>query len=210
MTTLSRPGIYIIGDSISLQYGPYLEEYLKGKIAYSRKEGREEAMLDLDRPAGANGGDSGMVLDFLQQMKAQDGIQADILVVNCGLHDIKVEAATGIRQVSIENYAGNLEAILQLADEMGKPFIWIRTTPCDEKVHNREGMEIHRFAADCDAYNAVADQIMTQHRIPMIDLHNFTLELGEDLYCDHVHFHEHIREKQAQLIADWLLDHLGR
>ena len=40
--------IYIIGDSISIQYGPHLEGYLKGVMAYSRKEGVDEALLNLD------------------------------------------------------------------------------------------------------------------------------------------------------------------
>ena len=28
-------------------------------------------------------------------------------------------------------------------------------------------------------------------------------------FCDHVHFHEHIREKQGRFIADWVTSHLG-
>jgi hypothetical protein len=58
--------IYVLGDSISMQYGPSLEAYLEGVISYSRKEGEEEALLNLDNPRGANGGDSGMVLTFLK------------------------------------------------------------------------------------------------------------------------------------------------
>ena len=41
--------VYIIGDSISIQYGPYLEAALHGVMAYARKEGEEEAPnLDKD------------------------------------------------------------------------------------------------------------------------------------------------------------------
>ncbi|NLF38107.1 SGNH/GDSL hydrolase family protein, partial [bacterium] len=81
--------IYILGDSISLHYGPYLKEYVRGVFAYARKEGDEEAMLNLDKPQGANGGDSSMVLAFLEGKAAHGGIKADYLLVNCGLHDIK-------------------------------------------------------------------------------------------------------------------------
>jgi hypothetical protein len=38
----------------------------------------------------------------------------------------------------------------------------------------------------------------------VIDLHSFTANLGPDLYIDHVHFPESIREKQAAYIAGWL------
>ena len=197
--------IYIIGDSISIQYGPYLQAYLAGTIEYARKGGEEEALLNLDRPQGANGGDSGMVLSFLRAKAESGGIDADLLLVNCGLHDIKTDPATGERQVPIEAYAQHLRAIVDLSARMKPRLVWIRTTPCDEAVHNHAGMSFHRFAADCDAYNHVADQIMAESGVPVIDLHGFTRSLGADLYCDHVHFHEHIREKQAAYIAGWLV-----
>ena len=41
--------------------------------------------------------------------------------------------------------------------------------------------------------------------IPAIDLHGFTASIGPELYCDHVHFHEPVREKQAAFIAGWLM-----
>ena len=57
---------------------------------------------------------------------------------------------------------------------------------------------------DCETYNAIADDTMRAFTIPSIDLFTFTGKLGPDLYVDHVHFHEHIREKQAAYIAGWL------
>jgi hypothetical protein len=65
-------------------------------------------------------------------------------------------------------------------------------------------MAFFRFAADGVAYNEAADAIMARAGIPAIDLYNFTLSLGPELYCDHVHFHEAIREKQGIYIAGWL------
>ncbi len=80
----------------------------------------------------------------------------------------------------------------------------MRTTPCDEQVHNTRSMQFHRYAADCAAYNAVADHIMVEAGVPVIDLYTFTCNLGPDLYCDHVHFPVPIREKQAAFLAGWL------
>jgi lysophospholipase L1-like esterase len=196
--------LYLIGDSISIHYGPYLQTHLAGTMEYSRKEGEAEALLNLDRPQGANGGDSSMVREYLSRTVESGGLEADLLLVNCGLHDIKTDVATGERQVSIDAYAENLKAIVELAAGTKCQLIWIRTTPCDEAVHNSAGMAFHRYSADCDAYNRVADRIMAECQVPMIDLHGFTLRLGEDLYCDHVHFQVPIREKQAAFIAGWL------
>lgn len=196
--------IYVLGDSISLHYGPYLKEYLNGIMEYSRKEGDEEAMLNLDKPQGSNGGDSSMVLSFLEAKAASGGIDADMLLLNCGLHDMKTDPATGKKQIPIENYEKNLKSILTVVAKMKLRPIWIRTTPCDEKIHNKQGMSFYRYAADCEAYNKVADQIMMEASIPSIDLYRFTLNLGPELYCDHVHFQENVRQKQAAFLAGWL------
>lgn len=197
--------VYVVGDSISIQYGPYLKQYLAGMMDYARKEGEAEALLNLDNPQGANGGDSAMVLSFLRAMAKSGGIDADVLLVNCGLHDIRRNLTNGEAQVSIQEYENNLRSIISVARDMRIPLVWMRTTPCDEKVHNRPGRcPFHRFAADCLAYNAAADRVMNAAGIPCIDLYAFTSNLGADIYCDHVHFHNHVREKQAAFIAGWL------
>jgi len=196
--------VYVLGDSISIGYGPYLEACLRGIMEYSRKEADEEASLNTDNPQGANGGDSSAVLSFLKQKALSGGVEADLLLVNCGLHDIRTDPRTGAKQIPIERYAKNLQAIIDTAAAMKTRLIWVRTTPCDEAVHNREGADFYRFAADCDDYNRTADAIMKEAGVPSIDLHTFTRNLGPDIYCDHVHFHDHVQEKQAAFIADWL------
>lgn len=201
--------VYVIGDSISIQYGPYLQRYLEGIMGYARKEGEEEALLNLDNPQGANGGDSSMVLSFLKGKVSSGGIDADLLLVNCGLHDIKTDPSTGAKQIPLVQYEKNLRAILQTVATLRSRFIWLKTTPCDETIHNRPGMTFHRFSADCIKYNLAADRIMHDAGVPSIDLYTFTLNLGHNLYCDHVHFHDHVREKQAAFIAGWLMAFTG-
>lgn len=196
--------IYVLGDSISIHYGPYLRTHLHNIMDYSRKEGEEDALLNPDNPQGANGGDSSMVLSFLNEKAKSGGIDADILLVNCGLHDIKTDPNTGARQVPISKYTENLRAIVQTVAGMKPDLVWVRTTPCDEAVHNNKEKGFYRFKADCLAYNQAADQVMKEAGVPSIDLYSFTLNMGPDLYCDHVHFHEHIRERQAAFIAGWL------
>ncbi len=201
--------IFVVGDSISIQYGPCLREYLRGFMDYARKQGEADALLNLDNPSGANGGDSSLVLAYLAAVKKAGGIDADYLLLNCGLHDIKINPATGEKQVSPAQYGRNLRAIVETVSGMKPALIWIRTTPCDEKVHNQPDKTFHRFAADGDAYNRIADRAMAEAGVPIVDLYTFTVNLGGDLYCDHVHFHRHIREKQAVFIAGWLTGHVS-
>lgn len=198
------PSVYVIGDSISLHYGPYLEKYIAGSFLYDRKSGEAEAMLNLDDPTGANGGDSSMVLRFLEAKLADPHFAPDAILLNCGLHDIKVDLASHQIQIPLDSYRTNLEKIIFIIRTRQLRPIWIRTTPVVDAVHNRGERKFHRFSKDNLAYNAVADEIMAHDRVPMIDLHSFTQNLGADIFCDHVHFPEHIREKQAAFIAGWL------
>lgn len=202
------PKLYVIGDSISIHYGPYLQSYLKGHMEYSRKEGFEEAFLNLDAPQGDSGGDSSAVLSFLKAKTRSGGIDADFLLLNCGLHDIKTDPRTGRKQVPLSQYEQNLRAIVKAVGNSRPKLLWIRTTLFDDAIHNRSGVGFYRYIADCIEYNRVADRVMEENGIPIIDLCAFTLDLGPDIYCDHVHFTEAVREKQAAYIARWLMERL--
>jgi hypothetical protein len=201
---MGLPRVFVIGDSISVQYGTYLERYLTGLFVYARKTDAEPGLHGLDVPQDANAGDSSQVLLYLRTVQEAGGIKADLLLLNCGLHDMRTDPTTGAKQVPLEQYVENLGEIVLLAQAMGPQLIWVRTTPCDENVHNTRDVGFHRFAADCRAYNEAADRVMADAGVESIDLCTFTLNQGRDLYCDHVHFHEHIRDKQAAYIAGWL------
>ena len=203
---MAHRNLYVVGDSISMQYGPYLEQYLRGVFNYARKTGNEAVPQEANPYRDANGGDSSMVLAFLQAMVAAEALLCDVLLVNCGLHDIKTAPQSGEKQVPIAEYKQNLRAIVELIAPHPMQLIWVRTTPCDERVHNVRSSNFYRFAADCNAYNAVADEVMAAANIPAIDLYTFTHALGDDLYCDHVHFHDYIRQLQAAFIAGWLMN----
>ena len=41
-----RDRVYVLGDSISMHYGPYLEAYLRGVMDYARKGGEEAAVRE--------------------------------------------------------------------------------------------------------------------------------------------------------------------
>jgi hypothetical protein len=144
------------------------------------------------------------VLAFLRAKAAAGGLAADLLLLNCGLHDIKTDPATGRKQVPLADYRRSLAAIVELRPRLCPALAWMRTTPADERVHNKPGMAFHRFAADVEAYNAAADAIMAGAGVPVVDLFAFTRNLGPDLFCDHVHFAEPVRRQQAAFLAGWL------
>jgi len=192
--------LHVVGDSISMHYGPFLERYLSGLLAYSRKEGIPG---DPQEPNGANGGDSSLVLRYLTACQ-QRGWHWNWMLLNCGLHDIKTDPLTGMKQISPETYRRNLGAIVALARSLAEHIVWVRTTPVVDAIHNTRQQQFHRFAADVDHYNAIADRIMAAQRIPTIDLFGFTQTLGDDLYVDHVHFAEQVQQLQAAYIAGFL------
>ena len=201
------PRLFVIGDSISIQYGPHLEKLCAGVFAYDRKRddaGAPPAAGNLDVPTGANGGDSDMVLAYLRHRRAHAPIPAGLLLLNCGLHDIKTDPATGTKQVPLARYRENLRAIPGEARAMRLCLAWVRTTPVIDEVHNKPGMAFHRFARDVADYNAAADTLMAAAGVPVIDLHAFTEPFLPGAFCDHVHFTEDVRERQAAFLFDAL------
>lgn len=202
---LSLPSVFVIGDSISIQYGPFLEQYLQGFWEYDRKRDDGQSSANMDNPAGANGGDSGMVLDYVK-IKLQDPVfKPDVLLLNCGLHDIKTPVGTTKKQVFLETYKSNLVQIFDLLTSRGIKLIWVRTTPVDDEQHNSRQQSFHRFAADLEAYNEAADAIFQSREVPIIDLYQFTKNLGDDIFIDHVHYSEEVRAKQAAFISGFLV-----
>ncbi len=206
---MGRATLFVVGDSISMQYGPHLEKMVAGTYAYARKTGEAEGegYADLDVPTGANGGDSRMVLKYLE-FKARSGAwRPDVLLVNCGLHDVKTNPATGVRQVPLDAYRANLGKIVEIGARSCRTFVWVRTTPIDDDVHNKRQIEFHRHAADVEAYNDAADRIVRAASAASIDLWSFTRVLRADgeVFCDHAHFVEPVRRLQAAFIAGHLL-----
>lgn len=200
------PRLFVLGDSISLQYGTALEQAVQGLFAYSRKQGLAEAMANLDIPAGANGGDSNNCLAFLRTLHGHSDFRADVILLNCGLHDIKTNPGTGKKQVPADRYQQNLKDMINVVEDMGCRLVWVTTTPVDEATHNTEEMDFHRHNADVRERNAIAAAVMAEAGVPLLDLHRFSISLGEpsDTLRDGRHFHEPICQQQGAYIAGWL------
>lgn len=200
LAAIPLPSVFLIGDSISIQYHPYLADNLRPIAAYDRKQGSDGAAPELQVPSGPNGGDSRMVLAYLRTREGDPAFRPEYLLVNAGLHDIKRNAESGEIQVGIENYRSNLEEICALAGRIGADLVWITTTAVEDERHNRRS-RFHRYDRDRAAYDAVAREVMTRHGVPIIDLYAFTIGLPGERYVDHVHYDEPTRALQAAFIA---------
>ena len=209
---MGKTHIFLLGDSISLHYRPYLSDILKDEVVFSGKPGAAEALADINNAVFGNGGDSGMVLAYLKERCAAEDFPYAYLLLNCGLHDIKYNPKTKTLQVPPEMYAENLEGIVSLMKTQGVQTIFITTTPVDDKVHHAylsiNGVE--RYNADVLSYNETAQKIMRAVGVPVIDLYTFTKALGGGTYADHVHYNDETRRRQAAYIADSLREILNK
>lgn len=190
--------LYVLGDSISMHYGPYLKKFIAPDFSYSRK-GEGVTAGDLNIVSAANGGDSASVLKFLQVFLPAYAGKVDVLLWNCGLHDVK--QADGRLQVSPEDYAANLQSALELIARHGVTPVWCRITPVYDRVHAAHCRDFGRSNANVRKYNAIADKVMKRARVPAIDLYAFSRKFGMRGVCDHVHFTEPVRQLQAAFIA---------
>lgn len=194
--------LFVLGDSISMHYGPCLKDYIAPAFNYSRK-GEGKAVENLDVASSANGGDSSACIAYLEGLLTQPALRLDILMWNCGLHDIKTTPNGW--QVPFENYCTNLEKGIDLIKQHGIRPVWVNTTAAFEDIHNSRTDLFQRFHADVIKCNQAAAEIMRQKHVTVIDLYSFTLKFGKEAVCDHVHFHENVRQLQAAFIAGHLL-----
>ncbi|MDD3925388.1 MAG: SGNH/GDSL hydrolase family protein, partial [bacterium] len=177
---------------------------LPGFMEYDRK-GRTNKLANLDDCTdGVNGGDSSMVLKYVEEVIKQNWFKPDVLLLNCGIHDTKRNVKTGALQIPPDKYRANLRRIISLAGKKGISPVWVRTTPINKRSVQPLEAIIWHFEKDIDYYNAIADEVMKENSIPVIDLFTFTRNLGEDIYLngkDHVHFNEETASMQAAFIA---------
>ena len=198
--------LFVIGDSISCYYGRHLEPMLAGLLQYDRKGGTHKLGNLDDGTDGVNGGDSSMVLTYLSEMVGRWGSHGpDVLLVNCGLHDIK-RKTDGPHQVPIETYEANLREICSLARKAAGRMVWVRSTPvADLPPGAADKAAASRRNDDAIAFNDAADAVMAEAGVPVLDLYTFTKNLGPDVYMDGwVHFDETTAARQAAFIAGFL------
>lgn len=209
LSTGTLPEVFVLGDSISIHYGPYLERLLSGWARYSRKQAETINGLKV----GANGGNSKLALDYLKLKLADPAFKPDVVLLNFGLHDIKREVPVNQFQVSIQDYRRHLRESIALLFDRNIGVVWVSITPVVDEIHNSRVTAFKRFSADVDTYNAAADQLCASLNVPILDLFTFTSQLPErpeTKYIDNVHYNENTRILQASYIAGYLQCLFGR
>jgi len=166
--------VVLVGDSICMGY----EETVRSQLA-----GLAEAWAPEE-----NGGTSENVLAHLDEWVLAR--RADVVHVNCGLHDIKTEFGRDTAAVPLSAYAENIRRILtRLRDETEATVVWASSTPVNQDWHNAN-KPFARFEADVVAYNAAASEIARELGIVVNDLFSVVCSAGRDglLAEDGVHF----------------------
>lgn len=201
------PNVLILGDSISIGYTPFVQEYLKGKANVFRptlENGKPEncagttnGVENIDRWLNP-GGTSGVT---------NSGSQWDIIHFNFGLHDIKhVDPVTGEnsqnpkhpQQANLKQYKKNLEIIVEKLKSTGAKLIFATTTPYPDALEGpsrKPGMP--------EKYNRVAVKIMNKNGILINNLHAFMVPRMADLQLpNNVHFTEDGSRELAKKVVE--------
>ncbi|GMV99362.1 MAG: hypothetical protein AMXMBFR84_05010 [Candidatus Hydrogenedentota bacterium] len=196
--TADRPNVLIIGDSISIGYMKPLESLLQGKAVVVHNPG--------------NAAHSGKGLENIEAWLGDT--QWDVIHFNHGLHDLKyvddagknvASKELGHIQIPLEQYAKNLEAIVDRLKKTGAKLIFATTTPFPEKPDGPL-----REVADVTRYNEAALEIMKRHEVAIDDLYTFALpRLTEIQIPKNVHFTEEGSKVLAQEVARHIEAALG-
>ena len=198
-----------LGDSIAFGYRPSLKKYLGEDYEVFTKEGEEEAAKNLNYPVGCNCGDSRMLLAYVEDEYKNGRLDYDIIVFNCGLHDIKYNWMTEKIQIEKEEYEKNLKKIIDILKSVGAVVYFVNSTPVYYEIHNSThniilNGDIIRRPWDLEDYNKIAQRVMLTSGISVIDLYSFTKAMGKGAVRDHVHYYEKNADEQGKYIADYI------
>jgi acyl-CoA thioesterase-1 len=191
------PNVLILGDSISIGYTPFVQEYLKGRANVFRP------MLENGKPENCAGTTKGVenIDRWLGSKKW------DIIHFNFGLHDIKhVDPVTGEnsqnpkhpQQANRKQYKKNLEIIAKKLKNTGAKLIFATTTPYPDEVEGplrKPGMP--------QKYNRIAVKIMNKNGILINNLHAFMVPRMAELQLpNNVHFTEQGSREMAKKVVE--------
>ncbi len=179
--------VFLIGDSIRIGYQPFVEKNLKDIADVLSPEKNCETSVKI-----------------LQNLENWiDNQKFDIVHINCGLHDIKVEKGKDVNLVPIENYIENLKKIFEFLKRKSRVVIWATTTEIDENSHNKV-KPFYRFQKDIVKYNQASILVAREYEIPVNDLYNFTVDKKDMLKKDGVHFTEKGYELLGEKVASFI------
>lgn len=165
--------VVLVGDSTRLRYQPYVEHMLAS------------AALEVSGPT-ENCETSRRIRENLGPWVIDRS--PDVVHLNCGLHDLRYDPGSDRPQVSLEEYAENLDHILATLMADAISVVWATSTPVNERRH-QAGRHSRRYEADVIAYNELSRSVASRYGIPCNDLYQAVEDQGGDavLGADGVH-----------------------
>ena len=178
--------VILLGDSIRMAYQPLVTEQLQESHVVWGTEG--------------NGGSSANLLAHLDAWALAR--KADIVHVNCGLHDLAM-LQPNTHRVPLADYEKNVRNILRQLRATGARIIWATTTPVIECRHNTR-KPFARYQRDVETWNHTARRVAEDAGIEVHDLHAVVQSAGLD-HClgpDGVHMSRHGNRLLAHAVAN--------
>ena len=201
-----QPRALLLGDSICSSPGYSFGSGGYAPLVAARLRDRGIA-VDYYR---ASGWSTRHFLKLLAAGELPTGV--DIIHFNVGLHDIARKDDGHVCAVPLEEYSGNLRAIVE-GLRAGPPveLVWASTTPVLDDRHRREKRFIRRDA-DVRDYNRAAAAVMRELHVADHDLYQAVMRAGvqEAIGPDGVHPTEAGRELLAAAVSELLGEMLGR
>jgi lysophospholipase L1-like esterase len=208
VTPAKKPKLFVLGDSISIQYGLFLQKMVASRFEYSRKTGFEPQLKGTR--AWGLGGDNGKHSNdgrvYIEGMLKDPNWRPDVMLLNAGIHDLTtMDPVTKVKQVPLDVYIQNLTIMLDALAKRKIQVIWVNTTPVNEAYCREQNIEVKHYSADVEAYNAAAAELMAKKGVPVLDLCSFTSSLGgKEIFYDMCHFTGPVARLQAAHIAGYL------
>ena len=180
--------VILIGDSIRFGYAPYVRRELRG-----------EAEMWMPQE---NGGTSTHVLEHLSEWVLDR--DADVIHLNCGLHDLRTEFDATQQAVPLLAYRTNVETMMtRIVEHCSGKLIWATTTPVNQDWH-RANKAFDRFESDVIAYNRASRDIANRLGVPIDNLFTIVQQAGRDqlLQPDGVHLQPRGYELLGRAVVD--------
>jgi hypothetical protein len=191
------PNLLVLGDSIVGQYSTFM------RSAMFRKANVRTGATAFDhQPDWAE-----IVRLQVTEPELALGRPFDLIQFNWGQHALKWmrgkeysrEQKEGYtRCIPLERYGEELEKLVIELKKTGRPLMWATTTPANNGSQ----------PDDAEAYNAVALQVMHQHRIPANDLYRFVRK--SHLPMQGCHFPREASEQLGNQVAEQLLSSVSK
>ncbi|QYY35966.1 SGNH/GDSL hydrolase family protein [Ruficoccus sp. ZRK36] len=191
---LSIPRVLLIGDSITMGYGPEAAELLKGEASV--------AWLGTSRfPADP------AFMDQLELMFRYDTF--DAIHFNNGLHGFDYDEA-----VYDKLYRSTVKALREMTP--GLPWVLVTSTPVRAKTPAADSADVSEFPAPellprnarVIQRNETVTSLAQELGLPVNDLYAAMINHPEYVNPDGVHYNDEGKRYQGQVVADCIRQHL--